>query len=114
MEMYTLLCGHTIPLKSAVHIAIADTEECGNCCPVCKTQLNSEEGFYLAYCDTKAMTLAEWNRRNEEALAKRRAELASLPPRPPMLPTCSGICKSGKKCTKSATRASGVYCNLHK
>jgi len=114
MATYTLLCGHTIPLKLAVHIAIADTEECGNCCPVCKVTLNSEEGFYLAFADTTAVTLEEFIEADRIALAKRRAEIATLPPRPPMLPTCSGICKSGKKCTKSATRASGVYCNLHK
>ena len=75
--------------------------------------MNSEEGFYLAYADTTAVTLEEFIEANRIALAKRRAYLESLPPRPPMLPTCSGICKSGKKCTKSATRASGVYCNLH-
>jgi hypothetical protein len=110
MATYTLLCGHTIPLKMAVHIAIADTEDC---CPVCKVRLNPKEGFYLAYCDTTTMTLGEYIRRSEEADAKRRAERAANPPKP-MLPTCSGICKSGKKCTKTATIDSGVYCNLHK
>ena len=100
---HTLLCGHTIPLKLAVHIAIADTEDC---CPVCKVRFDSKEGYYLAYCDTTKMTLAEFIRLDQEAIAKRGASK-------PMLPTCSGTCKSGKKCTKSATLASGIYCNLH-
>ena len=31
----------------------------------------------------------------------------------PLLPQCSGTCLSGKKCTKVATRANGIFCNLH-
>jgi hypothetical protein len=112
MATYTLLCGHTIPLKLAIHIAIADTEECGNCCPVCKATLNSEEGFYLAYANTEEVTLTEFTEANRIAHAKRLAERAATPSKP-MLPSCSGTCKSGKKCTKSATIASGVYCKLH-
>jgi len=112
MPGYTLLCGHRFDLADVVKRAI--TAEPGrDICPVCKVRFTSQEGCYLAYCDTTKMSLAEWIDREEKALAKRQAELASLPPRPPMLPTCSGICKSGKNCTKSATRASGVYCNLH-
>jgi hypothetical protein len=110
MATYTLKCGHAIPLESAIRIAIGDND----CCPVCKVKFTSEEGFYLAYADTTAVTLEEFIEADRIALAKRRAYLESIGPRPPMLPTCSGICKSGKKCTKSATRASGVYCNLHK
>jgi hypothetical protein len=109
MATYTLKCAHAIPLELAIRIAIGEN----SCCPVCKLELNSQESYYLAYADTTAVTLEEFIEADRIALAKRRAERAANPPTP-MLPTCSGICKSGKKCTKSATRASGVYCNLHK
>jgi len=82
-------------------------------CHVCKTPFTSEEGCYLAYCNTSTMTLAEFKSLQEEAVAKRRAELASLSSSPLQLPNCSGICKSGKNCAKVAMRSSGVFCNLH-
>jgi len=111
MPGYTLLCGHRFDLNDLVTRAITD-EPGRDVCPVCNVQFTTQECCYLAYCDTTKMSLAEWTRLEVKALAKRRAELAANPPKP-LMPTCSGICKSGKTCTKSATRASGVYCNLH-
>jgi len=112
MPSYTLLCGHTHDLKDVVTRAITATPG-RDVCHVCKVKFTPEEGCYLAYCDTSTMSLAEYTRRSEEALEKRRAELASLPPRPPPLPTCAALCKSGMFCRKVAMRSSGVFCNLH-
>jgi len=58
------------------------------------------------------MTLAQFIQAEQDRLEKRRAELAANPP-PKLMPTCSGTCKSGKACTKTAMRSNGVYCSLH-
>ena len=109
MPSYTLLCGHRHDLKDVVIRSITDKP--GRAvCHVCKVPFTSEEGCYLAYCDTTKMSLSEFTRAGEEALARRRStEMAVVP----SLPTCSGICKSGKQCTKTSMRSSGVFCNLH-
>jgi len=80
-------------------------------CHVCNTPFSSIETCYLDLADTSKITLEEFIRIQEENIARRK--LAALPPSSPMLPQCSGICKSGKKCTKVAMRSSGVFCNIH-
>ena len=111
MPSYTLLCGHRHDLADVVKRAI--TAEPGrSICHVCKTPFTSQEDCYLAYCDTTKTSLAEFIRLEEEALARRRAQLAANPP-PKLMGTCSGTCRNGKPCTKSAMRSSGVFCNLH-
>ena len=108
MPSYTLLCGHTFDLTDLVRRAI--THKPGrDICPVCKTPFDSYEGSYLAYVDTTKITLAEYISSEEEYLARRSAELAKKP----LMPTCSGTCNTGKKCTKTAMRSNGVFCNLH-
>jgi hypothetical protein len=77
-------------------------------CHVCNTPFSSIEACYLDLADTTQITLEEFIRIQEENLARRK--VATLPP---MLPQCSGICKSGKKCIKVAMRSSGVFCNVH-
>ena len=111
MASYTLLCGHTVDLADVVGRAIS-AEPGMDVCPVCQTKFGKYECCYLAYADTNTTTLAEFIEQDERYIAKRTAELKAKPPRK-LQPRCSGTCKSGKPCTKVATRASGVFCNLH-
>ena len=112
MPSYTLQCGHTHDLTDCVKRAMS-LDNSRAICHVCNTPFSSIEACYLDLVDTTKMTLAEFIQSEEDYLVRRAAELAALPPRPPMLPECSGICKSGKKCTKVAMRSSGVFCNVH-
>ena len=110
MPTYTLQCGHRHDLTDCIKRA-SSLDNSRAICHVCKTPFSSIEGCYLELVDTTRMTLAEFIKSEEDYLARRK--VAALPPRPPMLPECSGICRSGKKCTKVSTRASGIFCNLH-
>ena len=111
MSSYTLLCGHTVDLADVVGRAISADPD-SDVCPVCQTKFSSYECCYLANCDTSKMTLTEFIEEEQRYIAKRTAELKANPPRK-LQPRCSGTCKNGKHCTKVATRASGVFCNLH-
>ena len=112
MPSYTLQCGHRHDLTDC--ITRARSFDCDRAiCHVCKIPFSSVEACYLDIIDTNAMTLDEFIQSEKDNLIRRAAELAALPPSPPSLPECSGICKSGKKCTKVAMRSNGIYCNLH-
>ena len=110
MPSYTLQCGHRHDLTDCVKRAMS-LDESRAVCHVCNTPFSSIETCYLDLADTSKITLEEFIRIQEENIARRK--LAALPPSSPMLPQCSGICKSGKKCTKVAMRSSGVFCNIH-
>ena len=108
MSNYTLLCGHTYNREALVIRAIS----CDNTCPHCSKPFSNEEGFYLEYSHPK-QTMEEFGKLCAEAKERVRLRRLTQPPSKPLLPQCSGTCKSGKKCTKVATRSSGVFCNLH-
>ena len=110
MRNYTLSCGHTYNRKALVTRAIS-YEPCDGVCPHCNTPFTDKEGFYLEYSHPK-QTMEEFFQIMEEEKERARTRVLAHPPRK-LLPECSGICKSGKKCTKVSTIISGVYCNLH-
>jgi len=105
MRNFTLGCGHTYNREALVIRAIS----CDNTCPHCSKPFSNEEGFYLEYSHPK-QTMEEFKKQIAEA--EERTRLKRLA-QPPLLPECSGICKSGKKCTKVSTRVSGLFCKLH-
>jgi hypothetical protein len=112
MPSYTLQCGHRHDLTDCIKRASSLNLDRA-ICHVCKTPFSSVEACYLELVNTNTMTLAEFIQSEEDYLVRRAAELAALPPRPPSLPQCSGICRTGNKCTKVAMRSNGIYCNLH-
>ena len=110
MRNFTLSCGHTYNRKALVTRAIS-CEPGEGVCPHCSTPFSSEEGFYLEYSHPE-QTMEEFKKQCEEE--KERIRLKRLTQSfKPLLPQCSGTCLSGKKCTKVATRANGIFCNLH-
>jgi hypothetical protein len=111
MRNFTLGCGHTYNRKALVTRAIS-CEQGEGVCPHCSVPFTSEEGFYLEYSHPK-QTMEEFRKQCAEEKERIRLRRLTQPPPKPRLPTCSGTCLSGKKCTKVATRASGVFCNLH-
>ena len=111
MRNFTLGCGHTYNHKALVSLAIS-CEPGEDVCPHCLTPFSNEESFYLEYSDPK-QTMEEFRKMCAEAEERTRLMSLTRPPSKPLLPQCSGTCKSGKKCTKVSTRASGVFCNLH-
>ena len=112
MPSYTLQCVHRHDLTDCIKRA-RSFDNNRAVCHVCKTPFSKIERCYLDLVDTNAMTLAQFIQSEEDYLIRRKAELEALPPRPPLLPQCSGICRSGKKCTKVAMRANGIFCNIH-
>ena len=106
MHNFTLGCGHTYNRKVLVTRAIS-CESGEGVCPICSKPFSNEEGFYLEYSHPK-QTMEEFKKQIAEA--EERTKLKRFKP---LLPECSGICKSGKKCTKVSTRENGVFCKLH-
>ena len=111
MPGFTLKCGHRFDHHD-LHLRAMSIDVSRARCPVCKEGFTSQECTYLDLIDPTETTFEEWVRSEEERLAKRSAELAANPP-PKLMGVCSGICKSGKTCTKTAMRSNGVFCNLH-
>ena len=107
MTTFTLHCGHTWDRNELVKRAICVLSE--SICPVCSAKFTDDEGFYLEYAPPE-QSLEEW-KNNLDELNNRIHSMPTTARN--WLPDCSGICKNGKKCTKSVTRSSGKYCNLH-
>ena len=106
MRNFTLSCGHTYNRKALVTLAISSEPGMG-VCPHCSCPFSNEEGFYLEYSHPK-QTMEEFKKQIAEAEERNKLKRFK-----PLLPECSGICKSGKKCTKVSTKSNGLFCKLH-